>query len=67
MKYKKVDNTDFITRSITAKFNVDTILTKISVKLPKTEEQFMYEMFYNASAAVFSRNGDVGFCCGFDY
>lgn len=66
VKYANVESASFITRSITAKFDVDTVLTKISAKLPDAEEQFLYETFYNASAAVFSRNGDIGFCCGFE-
>ena len=59
--YREVDCTAFVARSITAKFDDDTVLSKISVKLPKAEEQFMYETFYNASAAVFSRNKNIGF------
>ena len=66
VKYTSIEGTAFVARSITAKFNVETVLAKISVKLPDAEEQFLYETFYNASAAIFSRNGNTGICCGFE-
>jgi len=66
IRYKMVEGTSFMVRSIIARFNADTTLMKIAVKIPDAEEKFMYETFYNASAAVFSRNGKIGFCCGFE-
>ncbi len=66
VRYKKVENTSFFNRSISVKFKNEAILTKISVSAPKECEGFMYDTFFNASAAAFFRCGDVGMCCGFE-
>lgn len=64
--YKEVRNAPFITRAISMKFNKKTTLLKISATLPMMPEQFLYETFFNAFAAVFGRNDSDGFCCGFE-
>ncbi len=64
--YKEVQDAPFITRAISMRFNQKTTLLKISAALPAAQSQFLYETFYNASAAVFGRNDTVGFCCGFE-
>lgn len=64
--YKEVSGAPFITRAISMKFNRKTTLLKISAALPMMPEHFLYETFFNASAAVFLRNDSNGVCCGFE-
>lgn len=64
--YTQVADTSFIVRSIRMCFKNDTDLLKIGIRVPKSDEQFMYETFYNASAAAFFRKGEIGYCCGFE-
>ena len=64
--YNEVPNAPFITRAISIQFNQKTTLLKISATLPTSKEHFLYETFFNASAAVFLRNDSNGFCCGFE-
>lgn len=66
VSYASVENTPFITRSISVKFEKETELLKISAVLPEAKETFMYDTFFNASAAVFLRSGRRGMCCGFE-
>lgn len=66
VNYARVENTPFITRSISVKFKKETELLRISAVLPEAKETFMYDTFFNASAAVFLRSGERGMCCGFE-
>ncbi len=66
IKYLPVLNTKFFKRLIGMKFKDKTTLLKISEKMPKAKEAFLYETFFNASSAVFLRNGDIGICMGFE-
>ena len=66
VSYAEVENTPFMTRRISLEFEKETALLKISAALPKADEAFMYDTFFNASAAVFLRNGERGMCCGFE-
>ena len=64
--YREIEGTSFIVRSIKMRFKKNTTLLKIEVILPQADECFLYETFFNASAAVFQRNKGTGLCCGFE-
>ncbi len=66
VRYHKVEETAFIQREITARFERETTLLRVGTKAPQGEEGFLYETFYNASAAAFFRKGTMGVCCGFE-
>lgn len=66
LQYDKTNETSFLTRKLTAQFNNSVQLLKIGIYTDSFNEKFLYETFYNASAAVFCRNANYGLCCGFE-
>lgn len=66
LQYNKINETSFLTRKLTAQFNNSVQLLKIGIYTDSFNEKFLYETFYNASAAVFCRNANYGLCCGFE-
>ena len=66
LQYDKINETSFLTRKLTAQFNNSVQLLKIGIYTDSFNEKFLYETFYNASAAVFCRNANYGLCCGFE-
>jgi len=64
--YFDVPNTGFAARALTMRFPQKTVLYEISASLYDFEGCFLYESFYNASSAVFCREGELGFCAGFE-
>lgn len=45
VSYAEVENTPFMTRSISLEFEKETALLKISAALPKADEAFVYDHF----------------------
>lgn len=65
LDYSVVEETSFITRKLSMRFSEKTVLLKIGMKTNAYNEMFMYDTFYNASAAAFARKGNTGLCFGF--
>ena len=51
LQYDKINETSFLTRKLTAQFNNSVQLLKIGIYTDSFNEKFLYETFYNASAA----------------
>ena len=66
VSYAEVENTPFMTHSISLKFEKETALLKISAALPKADKAFVYDTFFHVSSAVFLRSGERGMCCEFE-
>ena len=50
--FRKVEDTQFFTRSITVSFAEKTVLRRIAVKVPCAEEGFLYDTFLIGRAHV---------------
>ncbi len=60
LTYEPVPGSCFLKRTLSMTFRKKTILLRIGMRFPMQGSRLLYKTFYNASAAVFQRDGKLG-------